>query len=69
MKKKKELYIYIHIPYCKSKCPYCAFFKQVGNKEDLTDFFLRDLDSHDINFSNFEVTNHQITENYKTYFI
>ncbi len=55
MKKKKELYIYIHIPYCQSQCPYCAFFKQVGNRENLTDFFLRDLDSHDIDFSNFEI--------------
>ncbi|OQX94355.1 MAG: hypothetical protein B6I23_01530 [Rickettsiaceae bacterium 4572_127] len=52
---KSTIYIYIHIPYCKSQCPYCAFFKQVGNREDLTDFFLRDLDSYETNFSEFEV--------------
>jgi oxygen-independent coproporphyrinogen-3 oxidase len=28
--------LYIHIPYCRQKCPYCAFFSQVHNDGDLT---------------------------------
>jgi len=29
-----ELAIYIHWPFCKSKCPYCDFFKQVNPNVD-----------------------------------
>lgn len=29
-----ELAIYIHWPFCKSKCPYCDFFKQVNPRAD-----------------------------------
>ena len=29
-----ELSIYIHWPYCKSKCPYCDFYKQVCHNVD-----------------------------------
>jgi oxygen-independent coproporphyrinogen-3 oxidase len=29
-----ELAIYIHWPFCKSKCPYCDFFKQVNPHAD-----------------------------------
>lgn len=27
----KELAVYIHWPYCKSKCPYCDFYKQLAH--------------------------------------
>jgi oxygen-independent coproporphyrinogen-3 oxidase len=27
--------LYIHIPYCRQKCPYCAFFSQAGSQRDL----------------------------------
>lgn len=33
-KKTKELNIYYHIPFCKSKCPYCTFFSIVKNDND-----------------------------------
>jgi oxygen-independent coproporphyrinogen-3 oxidase len=27
--------LYIHIPYCRQKCPYCSFFSQEGSLDDL----------------------------------
>ena len=27
--------LYIHIPYCRQKCPYCAFFSQAPAGNDL----------------------------------
>jgi oxygen-independent coproporphyrinogen-3 oxidase len=30
--------LYIHIPYCRQKCPYCAFFSQVHAEGDLTSY-------------------------------
>ena len=39
--------IYIHWPYCLSKCPYCDFFSQVKknvNQDELIDGYLQDLD-------------------------
>ena len=32
----KELNIYIHWPFCRSKCPYCAFTSYCGMPEDLS---------------------------------
>ncbi len=41
------LAIYIHWPYCKSKCPYCDFFKRVQknvSQDEIIDFYLKELD-------------------------
>ena len=52
---KKPLSIYIHVPFCRQACPYCAFYKEVGQKEDLTDFYLRDFESLELDVNNFEL--------------
>ena len=31
---KKELSLYIHIPFCNSKCNYCSFVSQVGTEDE-----------------------------------
>lgn len=31
--------LYIHIPYCKSKCHYCAFFSKPQNKDEVPQYF------------------------------
>ncbi|RQD69785.1 MAG: radical SAM family heme chaperone HemW [Tindallia sp. MSAO_Bac2] len=36
MGKSSGISIYIHIPYCASKCHYCDFISCVGNKNDIT---------------------------------
>lgn len=39
--------IYFHIPYCKSKCPYCDFFKKVEKNIDqvgLTEVYIHELE-------------------------
>lgn len=36
---KKNLSIYIHIPFCNSKCKYCAFVSMVGNADDKKRYF------------------------------
>lgn len=41
-----ELAIYIHWPFCKSKCPYCDFFKEVRkdvNQEEIIAEYLENL--------------------------
>lgn len=43
----KELGVYIHWPYCRSKCPYCDFYSKVDPKVDqdrLIDEYLQELD-------------------------
>lgn len=42
-----ELGVYIHWPYCRSKCPYCDFYSRVDAKVDqdrLVDAYLQELD-------------------------
>ena len=43
----KPLSIYIHWPFCKSKCPYCDFFKKLKKDLDQTpiiDTYIKELD-------------------------
>ena len=37
-KSKKELSIYIHIPFCKSKCYYCDFVSYANKNELMKDY-------------------------------
>ncbi|MBR1600858.1 MAG: radical SAM family heme chaperone HemW [Alphaproteobacteria bacterium] len=46
MYKPEELAIYIHWPFCKSKCPYCDFYKEVNrniNQNDIIEEYLSAL--------------------------
>lgn len=36
---KRNLSIYVHIPFCKSKCNYCAFVSMVGTEDDKKRYF------------------------------
>lgn len=43
----QPLSVYIHWPYCKSKCPYCDFFKRVNpnvNQDEVVASYLNELD-------------------------
>lgn len=43
----QPLSVYIHWPYCKSKCPYCDFFKRVNpkvNQNEVVASYLNELD-------------------------
>ena len=45
--------LYIHIPFCDSKCGYCAFFSQVNKEEFIEPYFqalLKDLQHNIIHF-------------------
>ena len=39
---KKDLSLYIHIPFCNSKCNYCAFVSRVGTDQEKADY-IKDL--------------------------
>lgn len=44
--KNKPLSVYIHWPFCKSKCPYCDFFKKVKkdiNQTDIINSYINEL--------------------------
>ena len=38
-KEKNNLSIYVHIPFCNSKCDYCAFNSMVANAADKKRYF------------------------------
>ena len=42
---EKSLGIYIHIPFCRSKCDYCDFYSLAG-REDAMDDYLKALSAH-----------------------
>ena len=51
--------IYVHWPYCLSKCPYCDFYKEVRkdiNQADIIDSYIEDLDFYNSFTSEREVT-------------
>ena len=54
---KKELGIYIHIPFCKKKCCYCDFVSY-SNKKDLIFKYIECLskEKESINFENYNIT-------------
>ena len=39
---KKDLSLYVHIPFCNSKCNYCAFVSKVGTESE-KDAYVKDL--------------------------
>ena len=46
-REKKKLGIYVHIPFCKSKCEYCDFYSIGGGRDKrLTDDYLQTLADH-----------------------
>ena len=45
----KPLSIYIHWPFCKSKCPYCDFFKRVQkdvNQDKIIEDYIKEIDHY-----------------------
>jgi len=55
----KNLRVYIHIPFCKSKCQYCDF-NSYANKNYLIDSYINAL-CHEIDLSNNKIKNKNIT--------
>ena len=43
---KKPLGIYIHIPFCRSKCEYCDFYSLTGQDSEAMDAYLKALTTH-----------------------
>ncbi len=44
---RTKLGIYVHIPFCRSKCQYCDFYSLGGSREkELTDLYLQALPAH-----------------------
>lgn len=44
-----DLSIYLHWPFCRSKCPYCDFFSQVSrhiNQDEIIDSYLQQLNDY-----------------------
>ena len=47
MENTKKIGIYFHWPFCKSKCPYCDFYKEIAhniNQESIVNSYIQDLD-------------------------
>ena len=45
-KNKKPLGIYVHIPFCRSKCQYCDFYSVTGSEESLKEDYRRAICDH-----------------------
>ncbi len=41
---KKPIGIYLHIPFCKSKCPYCDFYSLTGQTDEVLDQYVAALE-------------------------
>ena len=55
----KKTGIYIHIPFCKSLCPYCPYLRERYEKERVTPYLeavLKEIDLYYEKFGNFEVS-------------
>ncbi len=55
--KNKELGIYIHIPFCKSRCYYCDFISYAGCEQHIENYIekvIQEMEQYD--FSNYNVT-------------
>ena len=53
MKKKKELSLYIHIPFCKQKCFYCDFpsYASIDHlREDYVEALCKEINEKGINY-------------------
>lgn len=49
MYQPKDIAVYIHWPFCKSKCPYCDFYKELNRnvpEQELIDEYIRALDKY-----------------------
>ena len=45
-KNKKPLGIYIHVPFCKSKCQYCDFYSVCTKETELMDSYMQAVCTH-----------------------
>ena len=45
-KEKSPLGIYIHIPFCRSKCQYCDFYSLTTKDDKLLDSFIQAMTAH-----------------------
>ena len=46
IKNKTPLGIYIHVPFCRSKCQYCDFYSLPGKEDGMVDEYLRAICDH-----------------------
>ena len=59
---KKDLGLYIHIPFCVKKCAYCDFLSWSGDKEQRVDY-VRALEQEILSYKNF-AEDYQVTTLY-----
>ena len=54
--------VYIHVPFCKSKCPYCDFYSVIdrdkGLKEQYTEALLKEIGNFSRYFEDKEENDH-----------
>lgn len=56
---KNGINLYIHIPFCKSKCRYCGFFSQVGKESCLPSYFQaleKEITSYKQRLQNYQIS-------------
>lgn len=59
MKKKKELELYVHIPFCVRKCAYCDFLSGPASEETKQAYvaaLLQEIESHEATYQDYEVS-------------